>query len=112
MRHETVWLDRTIDRNFIKTGRLVRETTAAVMIEKYHIKLTFLLFFASFCFSFPYSSLILCYSYDEGYRMIIDQIDGAERYHISSSSSSSNNLQRQGYRMQQQTRRVTVRNRK
>ena len=35
-----------IDRNSIKTGRVEREVTAAVMIEKYRINLTFLLIFA------------------------------------------------------------------
>ena len=52
MRHETVWLDRTIDRNSIKTGRVVREATAAVRNEKYRINLTPLLLFASLLCSF------------------------------------------------------------
>ena len=30
MRHETVWLDHTIDRNSIKTGGLVRVAAAIV----------------------------------------------------------------------------------
>ena len=57
MRHETVWVDRTIDSNSIKIARVVREATVAVMIEKYRINLTFLLLFASLRFSAPYSSL-------------------------------------------------------
>ena len=46
MRHETVWLDRTIHCDSIKTRRVVREATATVMIEKYRINLTFFLLFA------------------------------------------------------------------
>ena len=51
MRHETAWLDRKIDRTFIKTDRMVRGVIAVVMIEKYGINLTFHLLFASFLFS-------------------------------------------------------------
>ena len=60
MRHETLWVDRTIDSTFIKTDRMVRrEAAVAVMVEKCGIKLTFLLLFASFLFSFSSSSFIL-----------------------------------------------------
>ena len=54
MRHETVRLDRTIDCSSIKTGRMVREAVAAVIIEKYRSNLNFLLvfFFASLLCSF------------------------------------------------------------
>ena len=68
MRHETVWLDCTIDRNSIETGRVVREVAAAVMIEKYRINLTFPLLFAPFLFSF-FIFVLFCNS--EGYRTIM-----------------------------------------
>ena len=61
MRHETVWVDRTIDRIFIKTDRMVREVTAAVMIENYRIDLTFHLLFASFRFASLFSFFFLFY---------------------------------------------------
>ena len=59
MRHETVRVDHTLDRNSIKTDRMVREAAVVVMVEKYGINLTFLLLFASFLFSFSSSSFIL-----------------------------------------------------
>ena len=52
MRHETAWLDRKIVHTFIKTDWMVREASAADMIEKYRINLTFLLIFASLLCSF------------------------------------------------------------
>ena len=58
----------------MKTGRVVREVAAAVMIEKYRINLTFLLLFAPFLFSF-FIFALFCNS--EGYcTIIIDWNEG------------------------------------
>ena len=75
MRHKTVWLDHTIDCNSIKTGSVVRETAAAVMIDKYRINLTFLLLFASFLCSLFFFVFLLFLQRRSGlpYDTVIDR---------------------------------------
>ena len=90
MRHENVWLDRTIHRTSIKTERVVREAAAAVMTEKYRINLTFFLLFASLSLL-----LLLQFYYSHRLPTIIDQINqSAYQRDIAvqcNNSSSSNN---------------------
>ena len=75
MRHETVWLDRTIHCDSIKIRRVVRETAAAVMIDKYRINLTFLLLFASFLCSLFFFVFLLFLQRRSGlpYDTVIDR---------------------------------------